>query len=41
MDAHAGNDFYLVLNQGYDTTGDSIRPMQGDVSLKGKWTFRF
>ncbi|MEZ5415580.1 MAG: DUF5916 domain-containing protein [Opitutaceae bacterium] len=36
-----GNDFYFVINQGYDTTGDSIRPTQGDVSLKGKWTFRF
>lgn len=36
-----GNDFYFVVNQGYDTTGDSLRPVAGDVSLKGKWTFRF
>lgn len=36
-----GNDFYFVINQRYDTTGDSIRPTQGDISLKGKWTLRF
>jgi hypothetical protein len=36
-----GNDFYLVVNQGYDTTDDRLRPVQGDVSVKGTWTFRF
>ena len=36
-----GNDFYLVLNQGYDTSLDRFRPTVGDVSLKGTWTYRF
>lgn len=36
-----GNDFYLVLNQGYDTEGDSFRPTAGELSLKGNWTYRF
>ena len=36
-----GNDFYLVLNQGYDTTSEKIRPTQGDASIKGTWTLRF
>ena len=36
-----GNDFYLVVNQGYDTSDDGYRPTAGDVSLKGTWTYRF
>ena len=36
-----GNDFYVVLNQGYDTSFDRFRPVAGDVSLKGTWTYRF
>ncbi|HWA27358.1 MAG TPA: DUF5916 domain-containing protein [Lacunisphaera sp.] len=36
-----GNDFYLVLNQGYDTEGDSFRPTAGELSVKGNWTYRF
>jgi len=36
-----GNDFYLVLNQGYDTSDEGYRPTAGDVSLKGTWTYRF
>ena len=36
-----GNDFYLVVNQGYDTTAQKIRPTQGDASIKGTWTLRF
>ncbi len=36
-----GNDFYLVVNQGYDTTNDQFRPTQGEASIKGTWTLRF
>ncbi|HEY9010496.1 MAG TPA: hypothetical protein VIN06_05725, partial [Devosia sp.] len=36
-----GNDFFLVLNQGYDTEDDRFRPTAGDVSVKGAWTYRF
>ena len=36
-----GNDFYLVVNQGYDTEGDAFRPTSGEMSLKGNWTYRF
>lgn len=36
-----GNDFYLVANQGYDTSLDQFRPTTGDISLKGTWTYRF
>ena len=36
-----GNDFFLVVNQGYDTEDDRFRPTAGDVSLKGAWTYRF
>ena len=36
-----GNDFYLVANQGYDTSLDRFRPTAGDISLKGTWTYRF
>ncbi len=38
---HPGNDFYLVVNQGYDTTDAHLRPTQSDASLKGTWTWRF
>jgi hypothetical protein len=36
-----GNDFFLVVNQGYDTDDHRFRPTAGDVSLKGAWTYRF
>ena len=36
-----GNDFYLVVNQGYDTSDEGYRPTAGAVSLKGTWTYRF
>lgn len=36
-----GNDIFFIVNQGYDTTGDSFRPKQNDASLKGAWTIRF
>jgi hypothetical protein len=36
-----GNDFYFVVNQGYDTSGDGFRPTAGDISIKGSWTCRF
>ena len=36
-----GNDLYLIVNQGYDTSDENFRPVQNDTSLKGAWTFRF
>ena len=36
-----GNDFFFVVNQGYDTSLDDFRPTSGDISLKGTWTYRF
>ncbi|AOS43500.1 hypothetical protein Verru16b_00545 [Lacunisphaera limnophila] len=36
-----GNDLYLVVNQGYDTTEDHFRPTGNETSLKGAWTYRF
>ena len=36
-----GDDVYFVVNQGYDTTDDRMRPLQNDTSLKGAWTIRF
>lgn len=36
-----GNDFFFVVNQGYDTTGDRFHPTTGDASAKGAWTYRF
>jgi hypothetical protein len=36
-----GDEVFLVVNQGYDTTGDQIRPVQNDTSLKSGWTIRF
>jgi hypothetical protein len=36
-----GNDFYLVFNQGYDTSLERFRPVASDLSLKGTWTYRF
>ena len=36
-----GDEVFFVVNQGYDTTGDQIRPVQNDTSLKGAWTIRF
>lgn len=36
-----GNEIFLVVNQGYDTSLDRFRPVQNDTSLKGAWTYRF
>ncbi|MBI2515591.1 MAG: carbohydrate binding family 9 domain-containing protein [Opitutae bacterium] len=36
-----GNEFYFVVNQGYDATDGQLRPTRNDTSLKGVWTFRF
>ena len=36
-----GNEFFFVVNQGYDTSLDRFRPVQNDTSLKGAWTYRF
>lgn len=36
-----GNDLYLVVNQGYDTTDDRLRPTRNEASLKAAWTYRF
>ena len=36
-----GDEVFFIVNQGYDTTGDQIRPMQTDTSVKGAWTIRF
>jgi hypothetical protein len=36
-----GNEFFFVVNQGYDTSLDGFRPTSGDVSVKGTWTYRF
>jgi hypothetical protein len=36
-----GDDFYFIVNQGYDTSLERFRPTQNDTSLKGAWTIRF
>ncbi len=36
-----GNEFFVVVNQGYDASSDRLRPVQNDTALKGAWTFRF
>jgi hypothetical protein len=36
-----GNDFFFVVNQGYDTSDERFRPTASDVSVKGSWTYRF
>lgn len=36
-----GNEVFLVMNQGYDTSFDRFRPTGNETSLKGAWTFRF
>ena len=36
-----GNDVFVIVNQGYDTTDDRFRPTRNDTSVKGAWTFRF
>lgn len=36
-----GNEVFLVVNEGYDTSDDRFRPVQNDTSLKAAWTFRF
>ena len=39
--AQPGNEFYFIVNQGYDTTASRLRPTGNDTSLKGTWTYRF
>lgn len=36
-----GNEVFLVVNQGYDTSLDRFRPTGNESSLKAAWTFRF
>ena len=36
-----GNEVFLVVNQGYDTSLDRLRPTGNESSLKGAWTFRY
>lgn len=36
-----GNEVFLVVNQGYDTSLDRFRPTGNESSIKGAWTFRF
>ena len=36
-----GNEVFFVVDQGYDTAGDRLRPMQTSTSLKAAWTFRY
>jgi hypothetical protein len=36
-----GNELFLVVNQGYDTSEDRFRPTTNETSLKGAWTYRF
>lgn len=36
-----GNEFYFIINQGYDTSDNGYRPTASDVSVKGTWTYRF
>ena len=36
-----GNEVFFIVNEGYDTFGDSFRPVQNDTSMKAAWTFRF
>lgn len=36
-----GNEYYLVLNQGYDTAFNGLRPTDSQVAAKGVWTWRF
>jgi len=39
--ASPGDEFFLVINQGYDATSDRLRPVENDTALKGAWTYRF
>ena len=36
-----GNEVFFVVNQGYDTADQRLRPTQTDTSLKAAWTFRY
>ena len=36
-----GNEIFFIVNQGYDTSLDHLRPVQNDTSLKAAWTYRF
>ncbi|MBS0662940.1 MAG: carbohydrate binding family 9 domain-containing protein [Verrucomicrobia bacterium] len=36
-----GDEFFLVVNQGYDAASDRLRPVENDTVLKGAWTYRF
>lgn len=36
-----GNEVYFIVNEGYDTSLDHLRPVQNDTSMKAAWTYRF
>jgi hypothetical protein len=36
-----GNEFFLIVNQGYDAERDHLRPTHNETTLKGSWTIRF
>jgi hypothetical protein len=36
-----GNEIFFVVDQGYDTAGERLRPTHTDTSLKAAWTFRY
>ena len=36
-----GDDFFFVINQGWDADSDGITPNSGDITAKLGWTFRF
>ena len=36
-----GDEFFLVINQGYDTDRAGLRPLANEISCKGAWTYRY
>lgn len=36
-----GDEFFLVVNQGYDTDHAGLRPLGNETSCKGAWTYRY
>lgn len=36
-----GDEFFLVINQGYDTDRAGLRPLANETSCKGAWTYRY
>ena len=36
-----GNEIFFIVNEGYDTSLDHLRPVQNDTSFKAAWTYRF